>query len=359
MRFLVLLFLLLLTACADRNVTQVFPTAGGEVERMLVQTNRAIGADGVPGWGRDMADHFLQVGVSVPPDRAVGSFPISYLHPDPQHDFVLQQVAQVEDRTAFLAEMRHRLAALPRGGRELVIFVHGYNTSFADGVFRMAQVQRDFGLEAVSVAFSWPTAARTLGYSHDRESMLYSRDSLERLIRDAGASGADTVLLVGHSMGAMLIMETLRQMAIAEPGLPARLVDGVVLMAPDIDVDVFNDQARRIDPLPQPFYIFTSARDSALRVSGQINVESTRLGMLEDPARVADQPVTLVDVTNFPTTLRDSHLVAISSPALIQLLANRRQLEETFRGTAAGNTLPEAFDSVRRATRLVLSPITP
>ena len=42
MRVFVLLSLLLLTACANRNLSQVFPEAPGEVERMLVQTNRMI-----------------------------------------------------------------------------------------------------------------------------------------------------------------------------------------------------------------------------------------------------------------------------------------------------------------------------
>ncbi|MHC9235617.1 alpha/beta hydrolase [Pseudooceanicola sp. 502str34] len=359
MRVFVLLSLLLLTACANRNLSQVFPEAEGEVERMLVQTNRVIPEDGIPGWERDRADHFLDVGVSIPATREVGSVTFSYSHPDPERDFVLQKVAALPGREAFRSEVRRRLTALPRGERDLVIFVHGYNNSFTDGVFRLAQVQKDFALEAVPVAFSWPTAGRTLGYTHDRESMLYSRDSLERLIRDAGASGADSVILVGHSMGTMLIMETLRQMSIAEPGLPARLVNAVILMAPDIDVDVFKDQARRIDPLPQPFYIFTSARDRALQLSSQLNVQSTRLGMLEEASRVSDLPVTLVDVTNFPISARDSHFVAISSPALIKLLANRDVLDQTFRdASGSGGALPGAFESVRQATRFVLSPLT-
>ncbi|NCA90355.1 MAG: alpha/beta hydrolase, partial [Gammaproteobacteria bacterium] len=60
-----------------------------------------------------------------------------------------------------------------------------------------------------------------------------------------------------------IVMETLRDIALSgETETMARL-SGVLLISPDIDVDMFREQARTIGPLPQPFVIFTSQKDKA------------------------------------------------------------------------------------------------
>jgi esterase/lipase superfamily enzyme len=236
--------------------------------------------------------------------------------------------------------------------------VHGYNNSFSDGVFRAAQLAHDFELRGIALHYSWPSIAHPLGYSHDRDSLLFARDGLEDMLRDVAASGAQNVVLVGHSLGAMLVMETLRQIDIAKPGQPDRWLDGVVLLSPDVDLDLFKAQADRISALPQPFAIFVSQKDRALMLSSQINGRSKRLGSLSDPRALADLQVTVLDVTAFSDSVMQSHFTTGNSPALIKLLSRSADLSNAFAvpSVRGRGGLPGVALTVPSATQIILSP---
>jgi esterase/lipase superfamily enzyme len=132
----------------------------------------------------------------------------------------------------------------------------------------------------------------------------------------------------------------------------------VVLVSPDIDIDVFRAQAARVGKLPQPFIVFTSQRDKALGLSARISGESERLGNLEDVERVADLRLTLIDTAAF--SIEGGHFNVGDSPALIALLQATGQVAATLEGDqntrrdlAAGVVI-----SVENVTRIILSPIS-
>ena len=150
------------------------------------------------------------------------------------------------------AEFLQAVARARHPGAEVVVFVHGYNNTLGSAVFRHAQMAHDFGLEGPQVTFAWASASDPLGYVHDRDSIGIARDDLEALLV-ALARRERRIRLVGHSMGAQLVTETLRQMSIGGEHQALARLSGVVLISPDIDVDVFRSQVERINPLPQPF----------------------------------------------------------------------------------------------------------
>ena len=128
--------------------------------------------------------------------------------------------------------------------------------------------------------------------------MLFARDGLNKLITEVKAAGAENIIIVGHSVGSHLVMEVLRERAIARPGSVAQEIDGVILISPDIDVQLFKAQARRIGDLPDPFGIFVSRRDRALALSARLTGQRDRLGNAT-ASELSDIEVTLVDVTEF------------------------------------------------------------
>lgn len=348
-----------LAACADPTNAPLVPAAVnvGDSQQVLVVTNRAREATGFYGAHRSDRFEYLGIDVSIPTARNLGAEPVSYRRAVPGKHFVMTDSQGLGDRTGFRTALRDRLTALPPAQRDITIYVHGYNNAFADGVFRTAQLVHDFELHGLALHYSWPSIAHPLGYSHDRDSLLFARDGLEDMLRDVARSGARNVVIVGHSLGAMLVMEVLRQMDIAEPGLPDRILDGVVLISPDIDIDLFKAQAHRIRALPQPFAIFVSQKDRALQLSSRINGRSTRLGTLADTETIADLKVTVVDVTAFSGKLAESHFTAGSSPALIKLLSRSAELDSTFTTTTARRGgLPGVAISVQNATQVILSP---
>ncbi len=46
-----------------------------------------------------------------------------------------------------------------------MVFVHGFNNTFADGLHRTAQIRHDFEIPGVAVHYAWPSAGNALGYA--------------------------------------------------------------------------------------------------------------------------------------------------------------------------------------------------
>ena len=88
-----------------------------------------------------------------------------------------------------------------------------------------------------------------------------ARDELEELLLALSSNGR-RVMLVAHSMGTYLTMETLRQMALKGIDVDGR-INGVIFVAQDIDGDLFQDQARDIGKLPEPFVLMVAEQDIA------------------------------------------------------------------------------------------------
>ena len=129
---------------------------------------------------------------------------------------------------------------------QAVIFVHGFNNTFAEGVYRIAQLSHDLDLPrrdgalllAVGGQGRWAmcmTAIRRFTPATGSRTLL-TRSSKPVL---------NEVIVVAHSMGALLLVEALRQMDIRDPRQLRSHLKGVVLLSPDIDVEVFRSQARR------------------------------------------------------------------------------------------------------------------
>lgn len=346
-------------ACNDRYHSPILPQAEeiGTIQPVFVATQR----EPAPGteWfssERSGQTHYLSLDVSIPPGHKKGKIEYGFAHPDPEKSFAIAARHDFAGREAFRAALRRTISQAPPNKREIVLYIHGYNNSFFDGVFRTAQMIQDFDVPAIAVHYSWPSAAHPLGYTYDRDSVLFSRDGLEQLLYDLRSTGPRRIVVVAHSLGTMLLMETLRQIEIARPGWSRQALGGVVLISPDLDVEVFRMQAKRIRALPQPFAIFTSSRDKALALSARINGAATRLGNLTNPTALADFPVTLVDVSQFNSS--NSHFTLGTSPALISLLSNSTTLDVAFQGDRAGRSglLPGTVLTVRNATQMILSP---
>jgi len=356
LRHLALALTLALAACTPRGAMVVVPpdTITGTLSTVYVGTTRTLEPTGVFGSQRSETLNFARYDVAVPPDRAVGQ--ITYgkpRKPNVSTDFVTTNPILYSSDSTFRADLRKSLS---ENGREAVIFVHGFNNTFTEGLYRIAQLHHDLDVPGVAVHYSWPSAAEPLGYVYDKDSVMFARKGLETLIRETIAAGATRVVLVAHSMGSFLTMEALRDIALADGAIMPQIA-GVALMSPDIDVEVFRMQAKDIGKLPEPFIIFGSDRDRVLRLSALITGQRGRLGSLDNMADVADLEVTYVDVAAFSSG--DGHFVTGNSPALIRLLGRISDVDQAFGADAAGRTglLPGVILTVRSATRIILTPV--
>lgn len=362
MRFLfVILASATLAACVDRGAIKVVPEAAqiGVIEPVFIGSTRAPDPVGALPFGiaRQAELRFARVDVSIPPGHKLGKidWPRKGVVPDPATSFVAagQQIYGGAD--AF----RHDLSQVLRAnGGEAVIFVHGFNNSFSESTYRVAQLGHDLKVRAALVHYAWPSRANALGYVYDRDSALFARDGLEELIHQVQAAGARRIIIIAHSMGGSIVMETLRQMRIAGQSQAISRIGGVVLMSPDIDIDVFHAEAVRIGDLPQPFLIFTSKKDRALALSARLTGQKDRVGNLQSPAELGDLKVTLIDTTAFSSGL--GHFNVGNSAALLSILGAIGDVDTAFAADKTGRAglLGGAVLTVQNATQIILSPVS-
>lgn len=357
-RFCTVLALALLTACTPRGPIQPVPpgAAPSDTVEVFIATNRAALYTEAQTERSPDIRHYRYL-IRVPDQHETGTLELAKRRADPHKDFLVQEASQFASPGRFGRAISDRLAALPASEQSITLYVHGFNSTFSEGVARIAQLDYDMELPGVPVHFSWPSAAAALGYAFDRDSTLFSRDALETVMRGLPANDGK-ILLVAHSMGAQLTMETLRQIEIATPGWARSHLSGVVLISPDIDLDVFRSQALRIGKLPQPFVIFTSTRDRALDISSIITGQHDRLGNIFDPEDIAELEVTLMDVSSFDEGGLN-HFTVGSSPALIQIMGQLARLDSSFARYGRGRTgfVSGTVLTVQNLTNVILSPL--
>ena len=216
--------------------------------------------------------------------------------------------------------MNAELAARPPGERRVVVFVHGYNNNFSEGLYRQAQMVHDFGTPAVAVHYSWPSAADARLYLYDRDSAFFARDGLEELLRLLARTRAERIVLVGHSMGGQVVVEALRQMALVGAPEAFGKLYAVVLLSPDVDVDLFRSSVRPLARLDLPWFVFVSSRDRALRMSSFVRGQRDRLGSIADVAEVGDLDITVIDVSGVDSADPLGHETVATSPVMISLI---------------------------------------
>lgn len=233
---------------------------------------------------------------------------------DPTTDFAVTGLEKFETSRSFIRAIR------AERGNDVTVFVHGYNNTPSEALYRFAQIGHDFELSMPRVLFSWPSAGKATGYVYDRDSVLFSRDPLADLLTRITRDTDKEITLMAHSMGAHLTMEVMRQLALTGRRDVIDNLRVVALLAPDIDPDVFRAQTRVVGKLPDPFVIMTSQDDRALKLSAFLNIGRQKVGDLSRATDVAGLNITLFDFTTLADGSNLDHLVPMTSPVAITVL---------------------------------------
>lgn len=188
-------------------------------------------------------------------------------HDDPSHHVTLLQVTPLTRqgwRTRFQQSLQRS------GGREALVFVHGFNVTFEDAARRTAQFAYDLGIDGVPVMYSWPSKGEVSAYTADEATAESAVPHFRRFLEEVAAlTGSQRVDIVAHSMGNRIVTNTLRAMA-AEA--PQRKFNQVILAAPDIDAEVFAEQiVPAIRPAAHRISMYASSHDRALMASQQVH----------------------------------------------------------------------------------------
>lgn len=160
--FAILAMSAVLNGCASRpEVGFLAPTAavadGTSEHALLVATTRK--RDDRPGalfnGERSSALDYAAVTVSIPPRHIAGEIEWPSFPPgNPETDVVVRQAKYLNRDEEFVQALNAQLALRPRGSRKVIIFIHGYNTVFAEALYRLAQIEHDAEFTDVPVLFA-------------------------------------------------------------------------------------------------------------------------------------------------------------------------------------------------------------
>jgi esterase/lipase superfamily enzyme len=198
--------------------------------------------------------------------------PLPYKEVDGQ--IIVQPDLLVEDKTArevFRHTLTEQLALTPR--KEVFIYVHGFDNSFKDAAFVMAEFWHFLGRIGVPMIYTWPAGYPGLfGYTYDRESSEFTiyhlRETLSFL---ASFPEVEKIHLIAHSRGTGVAIAAVRELTISAraTGIDPKAkfkIHNLVLAAPDLDVQVSVQRIAgdKLDYSVNRFTIYTSSADAAI-----------------------------------------------------------------------------------------------
>jgi esterase/lipase superfamily enzyme len=184
---------------------------------------------------------------------------------DPKQHFTIKEIKALT-KEQLLALVKERLKPAQRFKDQALVFVHGFNTSFDNALYRTAQIAYDIEFDGATFLYSWPSGGAVASYTYDRESAQasepYLRQFLEMVVKETGAK---SISIIAHSMGNQPLMDVLRDMKSSAPA--GVVISQVILAAPDVDADNFTNLAQSIKGFAKGMTLYASSNDRALLVS--------------------------------------------------------------------------------------------
>ena len=216
--------------------------------------------------------------------------------------------------------------------KSALVFVHGFNTSFEDAVYRNAQIVYDLDYHGLSILYSWSSRGSALDYRYDLDSAYSGRDGfiflLKKLRDDFGIERVD---VLAHSMGNLLVLDALKNSAATAN--PAH-VDELIMAAPDVPRDGFERQLPDIQKISAGTTLYASGADKALAASKLLAIYP-RAGDVPD----GGLPVILPGLDTIDVTAIGDEFLGLNHT---EFATNRAVMDD----------LKILLDSQRRASRL-------
>lgn len=331
--------LIIVSACGGpQNLVGVKTTVpvdsvpGITKHRLFIATSRARSDEPAEFYSgrRGSGLEFASVDVSVPPGHQTGKVERpKQLPANPQKHFVIESAEYMEGQQQFQKELASYLSTLPPSKRNLLLFVHGYNTNISSAILQVSQFVEDTGYDGVPLLFSWASSGQTVKYVYDINSALAARDHLVSMFSVLQIPTVQNYDIVAHSMGTFLVMEASRQVVLTTGLNPTGKVRNVVLAAPDIDIDLFRSQIALFPEKGRNIIVLVAKDDKALKASRRVAGGVTRLGQM--PAEeLSKLGVIAIDLSEIDDENSLSHSKFKDSPEVVQLLGGALKEGNTF-----------------------------
>ncbi len=221
--------------------------------------------------------------------------------------------------------------------KEALVFVHGYNNSFEDSLYRNAQIIWDLQYKrGPSILFTWASSGQTLDYVYDQQSALLARDAfikVLRMLRDDYK--IEKINVLAHSMGNLIVLDAL---ANAERTQNPVRISELILAAPDVDRDYFLQIAPTVRKITAGMTLYCSAADKAMIVSRDI-AKVPRAGDVP-----AEGPISLPEIETIDVTALGQEFLGLNH----DVFASSRSVMNDIRALLNAGTRPPNLRSEAR-----------
>ena len=260
-----------------------------------------------------------------------------------QNEEIRLKNVNTQEQAAFVEQLRTLVQESPH--RALLVVVHGFREAYVSALRKTAFLGHVLDINAPVLLFDWPgnQGSSLSGYrrAHQvaRASGAELAQAVQLVIREVQP---ERLWLVANSMGAQVVVDAFSILYQDTDLADAQTeIEDVVLTAPDVDKEEFNQQFKReITALVRNLTVYVSSNDRALLVSRLVNrgarqgestldpkqfTEAVRLAELIDPD---SELITLVDVTPVNRT-RNFHNFSLETPEFFDDLFLRLTNQKT------------------------------
>lgn len=215
------------------------------------------------------------VEVSIPHDHRIGELESPSIWKfefteDPSKHIMLHSI-KLLNKDKFFSKLSEEIKLTSK--RRTFLFIHGYNTSFAEAAKRTAQISYDLKFDGKPVFYSWPSQASTFRYGKDEKNIAWSRRNIITFLNDyLTKCEAEEIYLIAHSMGNRGLTTALIEVLKDKPELKSKIKE-IILAAPDIDAKVFKNEIapQMVSLSEKPITLYVSEDDLALKASAMLH----------------------------------------------------------------------------------------
>jgi esterase/lipase superfamily enzyme len=266
------------TVSADATRTRSFrsdapcpPEFSGTCYPVWFGTNRKLldAADPGKGFGAEFDDH-IHYG------KRIVRIPAAHRPGELGSPLWKRLLLQVDDRIsvdpatvlaadAFARDVRSFIAGLDPSDRNVLVYIHGFNTTFDDAARRAAQLGFDLKVPGITVLYSWPSRGNVSAYLTDLSAIEASEEHIaEFLVRVTALADRGKVHIIAHSMGNRGLLRAMHR-ATTQAALRSGTRFGqIFLSAPDVDANLFRQLASVYPQVAERTTLYVADQDKAI-----------------------------------------------------------------------------------------------
>ena len=247
------------------------PEFSGSCYPVWFGTNRKLldAADPGKGFGAEVDDriHFGKRIVRIPSSHRPGELesPLWRRLLLQVDDRITVDPATVMAADAFARDVRKFIAGLDPADRNVLVYIHGFNTSFDEATRRAAQLGFDLKVPGITVLYSWPSRGSVSAYFSDQSAIEASEAHIaEFLVAVSALADRGKVHIIAHSMGNRGLLRALHR-ATAQAALRSGTRFGqIFLSAPDVSTSLFKQLASVYPQIAERTTLYVADQDKAL-----------------------------------------------------------------------------------------------